>query len=567
MKGWSALAGRTQATVRRLLALAVLSAQPAAAQSVSYHSFEPPVLTAGGPAQVLFLAEVTGDPSRVTLDFSPGQVGAATPIDLHDDGRDGDRVAGDRVYSVLLPSANILNATKADDVHRVFVGFLNLFNGTTSVFRGNIFTDVYTSEAGRYPIAQLSPTIQATTRLVNIHDPAYFTSGDIARVTREFYRWFGDDYDFFDIVYHPARFQNRTHFRVKNEVDGIGISRTNNTAVYGSSGRLAGISQFPIPGYFDGAENGHIHELGHQWINYLGFAPFAVGIPHWPVSSMAGGVMGFSIGGTGGQGGTFACNVVDQNGTIVLNPRPNEPVYNDLELYLMGLLPPDQVRQQVVFVDEAGVLSRGCSGQTYTGAVTRVSAQDVIARYGSRNPPAGQAPARFRVATILVTRDGLAPREAMWLYSWFVDRAEWRAPVPIHSGFAKQIGMPFYVATGRRATLDMRVALAEPDFTMTPTPGTATVAAGAPATFTISTLPTRRSFDADVALSCGPLPSRASCSFSQPQVRPGADGADVILTVATQDPVTRTAPGTYVITVLGTAGSVQHATVVSLTVQ
>src|SRR5262249_13080628 len=158
----------------------------------------------------------------------------------------------------------ILNATRADDVHRVFVGFLNLFNGAASVFRGNIFADVYTSEAGAYPIAQLSPTVQATSRLVNIQDPAYFTSGDIARVTRDFYRWFGDDYDFLDIIYYPARFQNRTHFQVRNDVEGIGVGRLNNTAAYGSAGRLAGISQFPVPGYFDGAETGHIHELGHQ---------------------------------------------------------------------------------------------------------------------------------------------------------------------------------------------------------------------------------------------------------------------------------------------------------------
>ena len=104
------------------------------------------------------------------------------------------------------------------------------------------------------------------------------------------------------------------------------------------------------------------------------------------------------------------------------------------------------------------------------------------------------------LATILVTRDGLVSQEAMWLYSWFVDRAEWRAPVPIHSGFVKQTGMPFYVATGQRASLDMRVALAQADFSLLPTPGTAT--------FTISALPTRQAFDSDVSLSCVGLPAR-----------------------------------------------------------
>src|SRR5262249_22493236 len=109
------LTGCARATVRRLVALAVFAAaHPAAAQSVSSHSFQPPVFSAGAPPQVLFAAEIAGQPSRVTLDFNPGQLGVATTLELHDDGQNGDRAAGDRVFSLLLPTANILNATRAD---------------------------------------------------------------------------------------------------------------------------------------------------------------------------------------------------------------------------------------------------------------------------------------------------------------------------------------------------------------------------------------------------------------------------------------------------------------------
>ena len=38
------------------------------------------------------------------------------------------------------------------------------------------------------------------------------------------------------------------------KIGGIGTGHFNNTAMYGSAGRLQGISQFPIPGFFDGAE-------------------------------------------------------------------------------------------------------------------------------------------------------------------------------------------------------------------------------------------------------------------------------------------------------------------------
>ncbi len=172
--------------------------------------------------------------------------------------------------------------------------------------------------------------------------------------------------------------------------------------------------------------------------------------------------MGISIGGPGGQGGTFACHVVEQNGQIVLYPRPNAPVFNDLELYLMGLLPPEQVRTQFVFNDQAAAQALSCMGQVFNGAVTPLTAQDVISHVGPRVPAAGVAPTSFRIATILVTRDGLASPEAMALYSWFADRAEARSPTAIHSGFLKQLGMPFYVATGGRASLDTHLTLPEP---------------------------------------------------------------------------------------------------------
>ena len=451
-------------TLRSLggVALFVFAAHTAAAQSFGYHTFTPPVLSAAGPPQALFTVQVTGPHTRVSLEFNPGQSGSPTTVNLRDDGLGGDAAAGDGVYSVLLPTAGLVGALRADDVQRVFAGFLDLFNGATRVARANIFADVYIPEAGSWPVLQLSPTVQASSRVVNLVWPAYFTTPGVDAVTREFYRWFDDDYDFLNIIYTPARFANRTHFAVRNDVDGIGMSRFNQTATYGSAGRLQGISQFPIPGFFDGAETGHGHELGHQWINFLNFAPLAQGIPHWPISSMAGGVMGFSIGGAGGQGGSFNCDVVDLGSRIVLNPQPNAPVFNDFDLYLMGLLPPAQVRPQIVFDNQAAAQSLQCTGQDFTGAFTRLSVQDVIDRAGARVPAAAATPPRYRVATILVSRDGPVPPEMMSLYSWFAERGDARAPVPTRSGFAKELGMPFYIATGGRASLDMSIALDPP---------------------------------------------------------------------------------------------------------
>ncbi|HKW02073.1 MAG TPA: hypothetical protein VJN96_19785 [Vicinamibacterales bacterium] len=612
--------------IRRLVAAmlvgATVTAGTAEAQTVRFLKFTPEVVVPGQTAPVLMEVETTGTvPSQVTLE--PGGA-ITTTIVLRDDGAGGDRVAGDRTYTCQLNAAQIVAAMRADDVHRVFLGFLNLSTGS----RSNIFVDVYGADAGTYPITRLSQFVQVTPRLVNIQDPTYFVSNDPAHVTQEFYRWFGDDFDVLNLIYSPERFQNRNHFTVKNTVDGIGLARTDNTARYGSAGRLQGISQFPIPGLYDGAENGHIHELGHQWINFLNFTPISVGIPHWPPSSMAGGVMGFSIGGTGGEGGDFRCNVTDQNGVVTLTPRTDAAAYNDFDLYLMGLLPADQVRQQVVFTNVTS--PPACGGQVYTGSVQRVSVQDIINRYGPRLPAAGSAPTTFRLATVLVTRDELATQEMMWLYNWFAERAELQTRVAVHSGFLKELGQPFYLATGGRGTLDMRVAaVGQDDFRLVPTPSSASVTAGSAATYSISALPQLATFDSTVSFSCNGLPAHAACVFSPPQVVPGATGKDVALTITTKDasasaPVrpligltlvagagwlrgrrtirrrwalaavvalaaaacggsstppmsaptptptpapTTTAPGTYSITVVGTSGSLQRSALVTLTVQ
>jgi len=64
------------------LVCAAASARLAMAQSASYHGFIPFVLTPDSPPHVLFVAEIVGLPTRVTLDLTSGQT-----LDLHDAGQ------------------------------------------------------------------------------------------------------------------------------------------------------------------------------------------------------------------------------------------------------------------------------------------------------------------------------------------------------------------------------------------------------------------------------------------------------------------------------------------------
>jgi hypothetical protein len=508
------------------LSMCLLCSSTAFAQSVTWFQFDPLVVPSTSTQPLRLEAAVIGNPSRVSFALLTGSV------DLHDDGTGGDARAGDGVFTASIPAASVIALMQADDVQRVFVGFLDLYNGATRVFHGNMFVDVYTADIPQVPIEQLAADAQATDHLFNIVDSGVQTDGDARRVAQAFYRYYGDTFDFLNIVSTPSRFANRNHVTVKNDVQGIGAARIDNSAQYGSAGRLLGYSLFPSSNFYDGADTGYSHETAHQWVNFLDFAPYAQGIPHWPVSSMATGVMGFSIGGGGGEGGNFSCNVVDDGTTVTLFgvPSTQSAVFNDFDLYLMGLLPSGAVRRQVVF---PGVTSPpACIGLPYTGMVVRVGIDSVLAGAGPRVPDAATSPKHFRAATILVSRDGLVSRETMWLYSWLTSRAELQASAPIHEGLVKAIGNPFFVATDGRASIDTEL-VATPDFSLKPAQATATVAKGAAATFQISVLPTRASFDQQVTLACGTLASPLACSFSPAQVTPGVTGADVMLTVTT----------------------------------
>jgi hypothetical protein len=511
---------------RACVAAAVLAGpSPGAAQSVTWFRFDPVVVPSTSGEPVRLEVAIIGQPSRVNIDVVDGTV-----VDLKDDGSGGDRVAGDGIFTASIPASTITGALRADDVQRVFVGFLNVLSGATRVLRGNMFAEVYTPDIPAEPIVRLAPGAQATSRIVNIVDPSFLADADVRRVARAFYRLFGDSYDFLHVISTPSRFANRTHTVVRNDVDGIGRPRFDQSSLFGSSGRLLGYTMFPISSVFDGASTGYSHETGHQWINALNFAPFASGVPHWPVSSMATGTMGLSIGGAGGQGGSFRCRIVDQNGVVALFAEPGEPVFNDFDLYLMGLLPPEEVRPQIVLTGLGAAPQ--CFGQTYTGAVTRVSVETIVAGAGPRVPDASASPRRFRAATILVSRDALVGAEAMWLYSWLSSRAELQTPTPIHEGFVKNTGNPFYVMTGGRAAIDTLLS-SDPDFSLAAAESVAIVARGSPATFRISALPTAAGFDQPVTFSCGDVPSPLTCTFAPPRVVPGETGADVTLTVTT----------------------------------
>ena len=332
----------------------------------------------------------------------------------------------------------------------------------------------------------------------------------------------------------PSVQGNRTHQNIRNDVSGIGLPLSDNSRAFGSAGRLRGYTRFPIPasGLSDGADFGYQHEIGHQWINYLPLSPFDGGAPHWPVSTLASGIMGWGT----AQGLEFPCDVVSEPTGIRLVPRRGAATFKDLDLYMMGMLSPDEVGEHLVFTDQRQASGWNCiqnPNQVVDAGVVRVGVKDIVGRLGTRVPDWRTAPKVFRIATVLVTKDDLASADEMAYYAWFAKRAAEQREVAIHTGLVRGTGKPFFVSTGGRGELNSLIARAKADFDVTPQPQTLTVRSTEAAVYAVTVAPEFSAFEGDVALSCSNLPSpNVGCAFSPETLVPGATGETATLTVS-----------------------------------
>src|SRR2546430_1061773 len=301
----------------------------ATAQDVTRMRFTPPVVPETQIDPVRFEATITGNPLSVVFTYN----GVDRP--MFDDGTHGDLVAANGVWTVLFTPNEILSKNTADRVFRPFIGFCKPAGAGSF----NIIAEVWTSAIGLRPVRAVDAGGQETDYITNyVATSAQLVTFDPKVWAQRFYATHGDKYDFLNFILVGGTRGNRFHFAVKNQVQGIGTQIFDNTALYGSAGKLQGISEFPLPDLFDGAEQGFAHETGHQWINFLTGTPLAGGSPHWPQGDIAINVMGLSIPGTnvGGQyPWTFSPN--SSGGYVVGGGNPlNLTTFNSMALDLMG---------------------------------------------------------------------------------------------------------------------------------------------------------------------------------------------------------------------------------------
>lgn len=414
-------------------------------QNVARSNFKPHVISINRSEPVLFEALVTGAPTKVMFEYN----GLERP--MNDDGSNGDVVAGDSIYTIIFQAGEITGKLTDSDVFRPFIGFCIPYQGEIQAGRFNIFAEIWTEEIQLVSFETPDTNVQVSQNIFNIKGQIPLGGLDPRLWTNKFYEYFDDDYDFFNLIILPSLRGNRYHITIKNTTTGIGLTQFDGTNYYGSSGKLIGITVFPISMFFDGAEKGYQHELGHQWINFLHGTPFDIGIPHWPLSDVASGIMGKSIPGSN-VGGSFPYQLIPEGDNYRTESLPGEPLFNDLELYLMGLLEPDSVTSHFIFEDQ----NQTPQGNLLLGPVTHITISELISVLGPRDPDYLSSQKTFRIATIIISDELLSP-EAMSFFNFFARRAELREQVPFASGFLKSTANPFFLSTGGRGELETHI--------------------------------------------------------------------------------------------------------------
>ncbi len=246
-------------------------------------------------------------------------------------------------------------------------------------------------------------------------------------ITKEVYKEFKDDFDFIFLVLNEKEMPNGfdTYGELKsvsNNVKNIGMSIYNDSKEYGSKGKLKSVMQLSALSYLKTGPA--LHEIMHTWGNFLipsksvytngkGKAEVYNNIPHW----------GFVGGSSLGQLGGFEQNTLKQNtdGSYIVKSfgmnanGGNGIIYNDLELYLMGMIDISEIKPFDVFtsIDENTYkYDRNKNTTTFRGNKNTYTYKTILEKFGNRNPSYQNSQKEFKALVLVLTDRDLT--EAEW---------------------------------------------------------------------------------------------------------------------------------------------------------
>ncbi|MBC8330851.1 MAG: hypothetical protein H8E28_02610 [Anaerolineae bacterium] len=425
-----------------------ISIRPVMAQADIYHRFTPTAIYADGQDQSTLEIYTSGNINSVTIkpDFADEPV-----YQLYDDGSNGDRTAGDGVYSLggINPSMypdDLLFPIAYNDQNTVDLATLWL-TATVTYTSGqseeiSFIALKIVSPNLVFPVEQASGGLAATEYAFFITDPAGETyTGSFPNITdyngpaiaKKFYSIYPDEFDFINFMVVRGDLGMKAHAGgLRNPAANIGLNRTDYTAEYGSQGRLLAMM-------YSGFELLN-HEIGHAWAAFAGETLGISNGSHWLGTTDINGVMS--------EGYETPDNLYffSPNNDGTFKAGWSEALYAPLELYLMGMMPSEEVPDVHVLHDpDLTNTERVTANRVDTYTITDI----MNAAGGSRDPAYPAAQTDFNLAVILLTDTEFSPAE--YAYYSYLSR-EYAAQ---REGNAMT---NFYTATGGRGTVTTRLA-------------------------------------------------------------------------------------------------------------
>jgi uncharacterized protein (TIGR03437 family) len=427
------------------LSVALMSAlSPLAAQNCPYYMTPvPSVLLSDGSNTIAM--EIFGGTSATGVRWqlpagTPLVVRGSTPcptqpleLDLKDDGTQGDRIAGDRLFTIdairyrtaaegQCNAGTLFQAREPDGFFSMRAGIFTVATPSGPVVLDStpnfITFHVMAPENLRLrdEVTPVNATRQESPYIVNVRDDALtlergmsnlIPSNGITNISAvaTLTSFLPDSYDFRNIVSTTQTMCSvgitGMHLNARNRATGIGNPGRDLFAEMQTGANLLGANMIAYHGV--PVVSVHYHETFHQWGAYL---PTSLGLSnqtgHWvPNSSVAG-----SLGGCAWQD--------NGNGTFTLqgNTRPTRD-NGDLELYLAGFIPLEQVNPLRI----AGAPINVCTaGAAVPGPIQTVTANDIVAAVGRRTPGPDTAQKNFKQATVVTSAGRLLTPLEMTFY-------------------------------------------------------------------------------------------------------------------------------------------------------
>jgi len=452
--------------------LLVGSASAARLGSFLYYAFDPPVIHNDATESTTLEVVTTGQDIRevqVQVLERQGQFITSVWKKMFNDGTHGDKKAGDATWT--LDGITMPNTSCA------WLGFQNTYS--TRGFQVKIVKTSGVEETNwepslgvackdyRYPAKPVGSGLYATQYAFFIVDPTgetldaviplgYVKCGKAAFAAyHQLYSVFPDIFDFIIVmpsgaIFDPARDygENTPYFvAAKNEVRNIGLPLFNNTAQFGSRGRLIGTiyHSFGSGAILD-------HEIAHAWGANIGRTlgltdesapPGNTARYHWNAYTDIGG----QLGAFPNIGGRYADHLVpNPDGTFRVKDMQSDTegtwTYSPLELYTMGLIPASEVPPVHKLVNP----SFSDPNRITAERVETYTIQQIMqAEGGERIPSFRDSPKQFNVAFIAVKNKPFTQAEFDFFshVSWF-----FASKLP-----GERYETPFYTGTGGRASL------------------------------------------------------------------------------------------------------------------